>query len=1138
MKRLHLAALVGVVLALVPSGAKADGGVQPIVPVAGVVYGSRYKTLTSTPAVTIDTTTALLTATKGVKTSTLTFMDGTRITSTTTFAGGGTITNVIAGAGLAGGGTSGAVAVSVSSVSLSSQVVGNLPVTNLAGGSGASNSTFWRGDGTWVAVSPVLLSSGIAFGSATNGVTQDLTQFTWNGPLASGLFASTATVSSMTVVNGSIGTGTIGTATIGLGGTAQAALFKGQSISFQNGSTAFGNHFDFNMSETFGGTSGSIKYHGTGAIVGSPSTPAGFSFTSASGLGKVGIDTRSSFDGPALFIPSTASFNFGNGLSGNRMVGLRAPDSVSVESIWKLPPADAAGAWVSDGALNLSLTPVGILASTQTWTGQHNWVTPAPSSFTYGVVVGSLTANDLTASLFVKTDANKKLSSFDLNGSSQVWTGNHNWQSPTTSSFLYGLKAGSFTITGISTGTPLFTDTNGLVATGTVNMANQVQGILAVANGGSGSASPAIVAGANVTVSGSWPNQTINAVSGGASALGVFNSTVSISSPTIAIAGDSTTITAYLIGTSSAGFRVNTSSVTAQGNTFNSANQLVKLSAGSQFPAADGNLITNLNAAVVTGTLNIASGTLSDLNASTIKTTGLGTFAGGVKATGSSASVITLMTLNNTSTNVNAGSAIDFYNGQSGGILDGEIVSYRNVTPGVGDMAFLTNDQGGTSNLTEKMRIQGTGNVGINTTNPIAKFHVNGDFLASSMTISGISTVATLKFGDSTQQTTAFTGDASVPLISSGIAFGSSASAVTQDTTSLRWDYGISMLNVKGQTTITSTNTTGSIPTLTLVSTAAASGNIVGSTHTLELLNNSNPGINGYVGIDFSIPDSFTGVRKWGKQRIGIQDQSNGGHGRWDVYVLNNGSMLQALSYRTNDFIRGGTNYPTFRIGGDNSSVGPLSPLVLSDGIQYSSYLYQYTDGKFILTNPRVSNTRVVQLGDPTGDALTTTNRLTFFGGYTDGSIQWNDSGGGTYNYFSSSAPFLFTSSVTFANGTASAKYVATFSTSSAGPFALSISTTNHVNTVTTSSPTLSSCGTGPTIVGTDFAFTITGGTAAGGCTATFARPYTNVPVCQVGQETMSLVNALSYTVSATAVTITQTGLGTNKLDVICIGRD
>ena len=41
-----------------------------------------------------------------------------------------------------------------------------------------------------------------------------------------------------------------------------------------------------------------------------------------------------------------------------------------------------------------------------------------------------------------------------------------------------------------------------------------VTGLLPVANGGTGTATPAIVAGANITVSGSWPNQTINATAG------------------------------------------------------------------------------------------------------------------------------------------------------------------------------------------------------------------------------------------------------------------------------------------------------------------------------------------------------------------------------------------------------------------------------------------------------------------------------------------------------------------------------------------------------------------------------------------------------------------------------------------------
>jgi len=43
----------------------------------------------------------------------------------------------------------------------------------------------------------------------------------------------------------------------------------------------------------------------------------------------------------------------------------------------------------------------------------------------------------------------------------------------------------------------------------------QASGILPVVNGGTGTNTPALVAGTNVTISGAWPNQTINSVAGG-----------------------------------------------------------------------------------------------------------------------------------------------------------------------------------------------------------------------------------------------------------------------------------------------------------------------------------------------------------------------------------------------------------------------------------------------------------------------------------------------------------------------------------------------------------------------------------------------------------------------------------------------
>jgi hypothetical protein len=46
------------------------------------------------------------------------------------------------------------------------------------------------------------------------------------------------------------------------------------------------------------------------------------------------------------------------------------------------------------------------------------------------------------------------------------------------------------------------------------NATHSISGILDVANGGTGTATPAIVAGTNVTVTGTWPNQTIASTGG------------------------------------------------------------------------------------------------------------------------------------------------------------------------------------------------------------------------------------------------------------------------------------------------------------------------------------------------------------------------------------------------------------------------------------------------------------------------------------------------------------------------------------------------------------------------------------------------------------------------------------------------
>jgi len=49
----------------------------------------------------------------------------------------------------------------------------------------------------------------------------------------------------------------------------------------------------------------------------------------------------------------------------------------------------------------------------------------------------------------------------------------------------------------------------------TTGTAANVTGTVAVANGGTGTTTPALVAGTNVTITGTWPNQTVNSTAGG-----------------------------------------------------------------------------------------------------------------------------------------------------------------------------------------------------------------------------------------------------------------------------------------------------------------------------------------------------------------------------------------------------------------------------------------------------------------------------------------------------------------------------------------------------------------------------------------------------------------------------------------------
>ena len=89
-----------------------------------------------------------------------------------------------------------------------------------------------------------------------------------------------------------------------------------------------------------------------------------------------------------------------------------------------------------------------------------------------------------------------------------------------------------------------------------------------------------------------------------------------------------------------------------------------------------------------------------------------------------------------------------------------------------------------------------------------------------------------------------------------------------------------------------------------------------------------------------------------------------------------------------------------------------------------------------------------------------------------------------------------------------------------------------------TGTPALTSCGTSPTIAGSDMAGLVTLGTGTPtGCVITFSVAYTNAPFCVVTWQATPLASQ-SYSVSATAITLTQTAASSDKVNYVCFAQN
>lgn len=106
---------------------------------------------------------------------------------------------------------------------------------------------------------------------------------------------------------------------------------------------------------------------------------------------------------------------------------------------------------------------------------------------------------------------------------------------------------------------------------------------------------------------------------------------------------------------------------------------------------------------------------------------------------------------------------------------------------------------------------------------------------------------------------------------------------------------------------------------------------------------------------------------------------------------------------------------------------------------------------------------------------------------------------------------------------------------------AFGVDTTNnvyfpgHILTTALSAPAPTVAGTGtPSILGTDFAGTITMGASATTATATFGRAYVSVPHCVVTWQSIPNGTAISYTLATTSLSVAQPAGSSNKVNYFC----
>lgn len=409
----------------------------------------------------------------------------------------------------------------------------------------------------------------------------------------------------------------------------------------------------------------------------------------------------------------------------------------------------------------------------------------------------------------------------------------------------------------------------------------------------------------------------------------------------------------------------------------------------------------------------------------------------------------------------------------------------------------ITNNFTLTNNSVVSATINGVGNFGIGSTSPGQKLDITGTARATAFSTAGVtSTGATgtgnLVFGTSPTLVTPVLGTpaSGVATNLTGTASGLTAGNVTTNA------------NLTGP--ITSSGNATSI--------AAQTG-----TGTTFVMQGGSPNFTGNVGIGTTTPGGGLVVMT-----------SNVGIGTWNPkFLLQIGSGAAGLASVDNT---GSAVFANFLTTGNNIVSG--SNVLMANGgkLQAGSGASLIdTSGGWEIT-PVSGSTSTLKMGGLTSsfpEILQTGKFLSIM----------DAAGGATANVgIGSTNP----GSILDVQGTA--RFYGTGNATFSSNVGIGTTVPNNAlvvkGTIThqwgTNIPAITSCGGTPSVKGTDNDFQITVGTVATGCTATFGGTYQDA-TCTISNQSMSITSALGYTVSPTAVVISQSvGLSSDLLNVHC----